>query len=225
VEALVGWLIGAVTSLDPLTIYVVVGLLAFAESAAFLGLLVPGETALLLGGILASQGRVSAVVLIAVVAPAAVAGDLTGYGIGYRWGDRLLRTRLLRRRRRALDRAGEVLARWGGPMVLFGRWVGAVRACLPALSGMARMPLRRFLPYNVLGATTWAAGCVLLGYLAGASLSRLHAITGYTSATIVALALAVAATVLVVSRRRRAGRAADRGRAPLGDGRQDRLRG
>jgi membrane protein DedA with SNARE-associated domain len=95
------------------------------------------------------------------------------------------------------------MVRWGGAVVFVGRWVGAMRACVPALAGTTRMPYRTFAFYNALGGITWAAGCTLLGYLAGASLSRLEAVTGIASSVILGVAAIVGAVILISRRLRR----------------------
>ncbi|MBA2319262.1 MAG: DedA family protein [Euzebyales bacterium] len=201
-------MVDTISGMDPTTAYVVIGVLAFLEAAAFIGLFVPGETALLLGGMLAAQGRVSLVPLIVVAVVAAILGDAVGYEIGRRWGFRLLAIRLLRRRADTVRRASAAMVRGGGAVVFVGRWVGAMRACVPALAGMTRMPYRTFAFYNVPGGITRAAGCMLLGYLAGVSLSRLEAVTGIASSLILGTAAIVAAVVLTSRWLRRRGRAA-----------------
>jgi undecaprenyl-diphosphatase len=158
VQDVIEWTVNTISAMDPTTVYVVIGLLAFLEAAALIGLFVPGETALLLGGILAAQGRVSLVGLIVVAVVAAILGDAVGYEIGRRWGSRLLASRLLRRRAATVQRASAAMVRWGGAVVFVGRWVGGTRACVPALAGMTRMPYRTFAFSNVLGGITWAAG-------------------------------------------------------------------
>jgi undecaprenyl-diphosphatase len=66
--------------------YLLVGGLAFAETGAFLGFIAPGETAVIVGGLVAGQGKISLIVLIGVVWACAVLGDLTSYALGRRLG-------------------------------------------------------------------------------------------------------------------------------------------
>src|ERR1700712_3717111 len=101
----------------------VVALVVFAEDALFIGFLLPGETAAILGGVAASRGNVSVTVVCVVVVLAAIVGDSVGYEIGARYGTRLLSLRVLRRRQDRIDAARETLARRGGPAVLVGRYV------------------------------------------------------------------------------------------------------
>lgn len=159
-------------------VYVLIGLLAFGEAAAFIGLVLPGELAVLLGGVLASQGRVSLPVMLVVVAVAAIAGDSVGYEIGRRWGGRLRTTALLRRHQPTIARVIGAAQRRGAVMVFVGRWTSVLRAVVPAVVGMGRMPYGRFLLWNVLGGVAWAAAFTLAGYAAGESYGVVEAVTG-----------------------------------------------
>jgi membrane protein DedA with SNARE-associated domain/membrane-associated phospholipid phosphatase len=144
------------------------------ESSAFLGFFFPGETALILGGVLASYGRVSLWAVLLAGISGAIIGDSVGYLVGREYGRRLLESRPLRRvvKPGRIERGEEYLARRGGRAVFFGRFTAALRVLVPGLAGMARMPYRVFLPFNVAGGAIWGTGMVLLGYLAGASWKR-----------------------------------------------------
>jgi membrane protein DedA with SNARE-associated domain/membrane-associated phospholipid phosphatase len=149
--------------------YLLIFLAATLESAAFLGLLVPGETLVLLGGFLASVGTLRLPPLIAVTA----AGGIIGDSIGYELGRLLGRPWLLRYGRWAglrpqhLERVDAFFERHGGKSVLLGRFVGFLRALVPFVAGTTRMRYPRFLLYNALGAILWSAASCLLGYFAG----------------------------------------------------------
>ena len=177
--------------------YVVLALLAAAESAAFVGLAVPGETAMLLGGFLAYQGRVDLAVMMAAGALGAIVGDSVGYEIGRQFGEPLKRGRLGRRVGRDRWARGEAYLRAkGGRAVFLGRFVGVLRALVPALAGMSRMPYRVFLPWNAAGGVIWAPGFVLLGYLAGGSYRRVERLAGRASLLLLILVVAGGAVVL-----------------------------
>jgi membrane protein DedA with SNARE-associated domain len=141
------------------------------ESSAFLGFVFPGETALILGGVLASYGRVSLWQVLVAGISGAIVGDSVGYLVGREYGLRMLQARPLRRFLTAqrIERGQEYLARRGGSAVFFGRFTAALRVLVPGLAGLARMPYRVFLPFNAAGGAVWGALMVLLGYLAGAS--------------------------------------------------------
>lgn len=183
--------------------YVIIGLLAFGEAAAFVGLLVPGEVAVLLGGVLASQGRVALVPMLATAAVAAVAGDSAGYEIGRRWGPRLLRSRIARRHADLICDAEGYLRRRGGLMVFLGRWTSVLRAVVPALAGMGRMPYGRFLVANVTGGVAWAAAFTLGGYAAGESYRYIESVTGMGAWIVTGVLVTWVATAWWLRRRRR----------------------
>ncbi|WP_422773003.1 DedA family protein [Plantactinospora sp. WMMC1484] len=210
-------LIDTLTALSGWAALLVVGALAFGESAAFVGLFLPGETALLLGGALAATGRVSLPAMVVVSTVGAIAGDSVGYEIG-RWsGPPLRRSRPGRWvGERRWTRAEQFVARHGPLAVLLGRWVGVLRTLVPALAGMNRMPYRRFLLFNAVGGAAWATTVVLVGYLAGASWRRLENHLGEAGAGIAALVLIGLAAAWVIRRRRRRRAGAGRDRGPRG---------
>src|SRR3954452_13550080 len=141
------------------------------ECAAFAGLLVPGESLVLASGFFAHQGILQLDAVIAAVALGAVAGD----NIGYLLGARLRRDWLLKKgsrfgfRKKRLAQVDAFFQRRGPKAVFVGRFIGFARALVPFVAGTSRMPYRRFVVYDALGATTWAVGFVLLGYALGAS--------------------------------------------------------
>jgi membrane-associated protein len=212
-------LVNAVTSLPAWAAYLVVTALVFSEAAAFVGLVVPGETALLVGGALAGTGRLSLAVLTVLAVAAAIAGDSAGYEVGRLLGPRLTKTRagrLVGERRWA--RAEAAMARRGGWAVLFGRWVGVLRALMPAIAGMTGLPYRRFLLFNAAGGTVWAVAVAAAGYLAGASWQRVQAYLGQAAWAVAGLCGAAIAALLVARRllRRRAGGPGGRPGQPTG---------
>ena len=147
--------------------YLLVGALAYLETGAFIGFVAPGETAVLVGGLVAGQGRISLVLLIAIIWVCAVGGDLTSYTLGRRLGrDWLLRHGArLKITDERLKQVEGFFGRHGGAAIFFGRFVGFIRPLLPFVAGASRMPVRRFLPYDVLGAGLWAAAFSVLGYV------------------------------------------------------------
>ena len=191
-----GGLLGSAANLASPWAYIVLGLLAAAESAAFVGLAIPGETAMLLGGVLAFRGHVSLGVMMAAGAIGAVVGDSIGYEIGRLAGRPLKDSRLGRRVGQARwDKAEAYLRAKGGRAVFLGRFVGVLRALVPALAGMSGMPYRTFLPWNLAGGIIWAPGFVLLGYLAGGSYQKVERIAGQASLLLLLVLLLAGAVV------------------------------
>jgi membrane protein DedA with SNARE-associated domain len=194
----------AILGMSGWPVYAAVGTLAFAEAAAFVGLVLPGETALLVGGVLAGRHQVALLTLLIVAIIAAIAGDTVGYLVGYRFGPRLRRTWLGRRiKPDHWARAERFVARRGAWAVIAGRWVGVLRALVPTAAGMTRMPYHSFVSANAAGGLLWAVAVVLLGYTAGTSYARVHALLGQLSLTVLVAFAAVAAGAWVIARRRR----------------------
>lgn len=174
--------------------YLLVGVLAYLEAAAFVGLVVPGETAIIVAGVVAGQGEIDIVALIALVWACSVAGDLTGFFLGRRLGRPFLlhhgpRVGVSEERVHQVDAFFE---RHGGKAIFIGRFVGLVRALAPFLAGSSGMALRRFVPYDVLGAGIQNTLLCLVGYVFWHSLDQVLAIAKQG-----ALALGVTITVIV----------------------------
>lgn len=152
--------------------YLVAGLVVFAEAAVLVGLVLPGEIALLAGGFAAHQGWLHLWPMVGVGIGSAVLGDSVGYVAGRVLGPRLRCSWVGRRvGDRRWHRGEELLNRHGGKAVLLGRFTAVLRALTPGLAGLAGLPyLRTFLLWNVVGAVLWGGGCVLLGYGFSASL-------------------------------------------------------
>jgi membrane-associated protein len=203
----IGALLASATSSLGAWLYLVVAAFAFFETAAFVGLLVPGEIAIVVGGVAAANGEVDLVAVIAVVWVAAAGGDLVSFQLGRRRGRAFLEANgaRLRVRPEHLARADRFFARNGGRAVLVARFVGVLRALMPFVAGASLLPLRRFLPFSVLGGLVWAAMLTLIGYSFAGSFER----AGET-ATRIALGAAVsAATVLTLVERLRHHRGAE----------------
>ncbi len=202
-------LTSGLTNLTGWVAYLVIAALVFGETAVFVGFVLPGEIAVVLGGVLASRGHVSLPVLIVIVVAAAIAGPFIGYEVGKRMGDRLFTARVLRRVQGGTDKARAVLNKRGGAAVLIGRFVAIVRALMPAAAGASGVRYRTFAVYNVLGGLIWGAGYCLLGYLAGSAYAVAEKRVGTGLA--IALGVAVVAAVIVWSvRRHRASATPDR---------------
>jgi membrane-associated protein len=147
--------------------YPAVGAFAFLETGAFVGLIAPGETAVVLGGVVAAQGEVDVAAMLLLVWAAAAAGDFASFLLGRRLGRRFLVTRGPRIGVTAprLARVETFFDRHGAKAILVGRFVGIVRAVAPFLAGSSGMRVRAFLPWSILGTAAWAATFTLVGYI------------------------------------------------------------
>jgi membrane-associated protein len=176
-------------------VYALIALIVFAEDALFIGFVLPGETAAVLGGVIASQGHMTLWLVMVLVVLAAVVGDSVGYEVGRHFGPRILNMRVLVKRRKKLDDAQDFLRRRGGAAVFLGRFVAFFRAVMPALAGTSRMAYLKFLAFNAAGGLIWGAGFVLLGYLAGNSYAKIEKTVGRGAALIVAALVVVGVVV------------------------------
>jgi membrane protein DedA with SNARE-associated domain len=184
--------------------YALVGGLAFLETGAFIGLVAPGETAIVLGGVVAAQGEISLPLVLLVAWLAAAAGDYASLLLGRRLGRRFLLTRgpSLGVTAPRLERVDHFYARHGAKAILIGRFIGLVRAVSPFLAGASGLRTRAFLPWSLLGTAVWASAYTLAGYAFHRSFASATHVLTYG-----ALGLAVlAALVLAVRARRPASR-------------------
>lgn len=193
-------LVDNLLGVPPAVAYLLIGALVFAEAAIFVGFVFPGETAVVLGGVLASSGRMSLPWLLVLVVAAAIVGDSVGYEVGRLAGPRILRSRILHRHQQRLDGARGFLRRRGGMAVFLARFTAFLRAVMPALAGLSQMSYPRFLAFNAVGGLVWGVGVTLLGYFAGASYQKVASLLGQGSAV---LLVVLALVALVVWRRRR----------------------
>lgn len=183
-------------------LYVIAGGLCFAEAAILVGMVLPGETALLVAGVFCQRGTLSLPIMIIVAVVCAIAGDSVGYEFGRKFGPSLRRSRLGRwvgeHRWAKVD---GFLHRHGGKAVLLGRLTALLRALMPSMAGMSGMRYRTFLLWNAVGGLIWAPTCVLLGYAFSTSLSVVG--ETLTWAPLAILALAVVAYLVLHLRKRR----------------------
>jgi membrane-associated protein len=137
-----------------------------------MGIPVPGETALIGAALLAHDGQMSIVVLVALAAAAAIIGDNVGFAIGRKGGRRLFARPgpFHDRRLKVLEHGEPFFARHGPKAVFLGRWVSGLRIASAWLAGMNKMEWPTFLFWNALGGIAWAAsiglGVYFLGHVA-----------------------------------------------------------
>ena len=183
-------------------LYLIAGGLAFAEAAILVGMVLPGETALLVAGYFCHEGVLNVAVMLPLAIVAAITGDSVGYAFGRRFGPPLRASKpggWVGEQR--WNRVDEFLNRHGGKAVLIGRLTALLRALVPSMSGMARMRYRTFLIWNAVGGVLWAGACVWLGYAFAASL---HKIEKYaTWAPIPVVVVVVGGWVVLDVRRKR----------------------
>jgi membrane-associated protein len=172
-----------------------------------MGIPSPGETALILAAVLASQGKLNIWLVIVIATASAIAGDNLGYLLGRKLGRRVLTAPgpMQARRTEVIDAGDRFFAKHGPKAVFIGRWIALVRFAVAWLAGIDHMPFRTFFVYNALGAITWATTYGLVGFYAGkAAADAITKYGVYAALALVALIIAFVGWRLVRERRRKA---------------------
>jgi len=180
--------------------YLIAGLLAFLETGAFVGLIAPGETVVVLAGAVAGQGETSVVLTIGVVWAGAFLGDSASYALGAKLGRGFILRHgpKLRITEKRFAQVESYFDQHGGKTILIGRFIGLVRALAPFIAGSSGMKYRAMAPYSVLGTGIWATIFTLLGFYASKNIDAVlsnseHALLGFA----LFVALVVGVTLLV----------------------------
>lgn len=185
--SIISFVLHEIHSLPGPLVYGLVALLVFGEAALFVGFVLPGETTVIVAGVVASQGNINIGLLCVLVVVAAVVGDSVGYAIGHHFGDRLLNIRVLRGHREELDAAIAGMQRRGPIYVFVARFTAFLRAVMPGLAGISKMHYRRFLLANALGGLVWGVAFSLVGYYGGSQLPKIEKYSGWASIALVVL--------------------------------------
>ena len=187
-------------------LYLIAAFCAFAEAAILVGLVLPGEAALLVAGYFCHEGVLDIGLMIPIAIAAAILGDTVGYEFGRKFGPGLRGSRLGGwvgdSRWQTVD---GFLHRHGGKAVLLGRLTAVLRALMPSMAGMSGMRYRTFLLWNALGGIIWGSGCVLLGWAFASALDQIEKYLTY--GPLIALALVIVIVGALHLRRRRAEKA------------------
>jgi membrane protein DedA with SNARE-associated domain/membrane-associated phospholipid phosphatase len=190
-------------ALGPWT-YALVGVMAFLETGAFVGLVAPGETVVIAGGVIAGEGTIHLLPLIGLVWLCAVLGDSASYLVGRRLGRRFLerqgpRVGITNER---LEQVEGYFDRHGGKTILIGRFIGLVRALAPFVAGSSGLSYRRFIPYSIVGTGLWASIFCVLGYVFWRSFDRIVDLVGQALLGFGVTVALIVGVVLVYKRRR-----------------------
>jgi membrane protein DedA with SNARE-associated domain len=200
-----GWVLEqAITSIGNAVgawLYVIAGGLAFAEAAILVGMVLPGETALLVAGVFCQRGVLTLWVMIPVAIICAIAGDSVGFEFGRKYGPPLRRSRLgLWVGEGRWTTVDGFLHRHGGKAILLGRLTAVFRALVPSMAGMSGMHYPTFLRWNAAGGILWGTGCVLLGYAFSSALATMSRYLTWAPFAVIAVIIGV--VVLLHTRRR-----------------------
>lgn len=191
--------LAAIISVSPGLGYVLPAIIGLES----MGLPSPGETALVLAAVLASQGKLQIWLVILIAIASAIVGDNLGFLLGRRFGREVLgHPGPLHRHRLEVIAAGdEFFDRHGPKAVFLARWIALVRFAAAWLAGINGMRFRQFFLYNAAGGISWAITYGLVGYFAGSAAA--NAISSFGVYAFIALALVFVAFVWLRLRRRR----------------------
>lgn len=190
-------------SLPPGLILGLTFLLPAAEASVFVGVLIPGETVVLVAGVLAQAGVLPLWAVMAAAVSGAVIGDQVGFRVGRRWGPALLeRMPPWVRRRSHPEQVLDFVRRRGVLAVVLGRWTASLRALVPGIAGMSGLRPRTFTVANTAGGVVWGVIVALVGYLAGVGYGRIESRINQAGWLLLGL-LALALLVISLVRRRR----------------------
>ncbi len=152
----------------PTLIYFMLFFLIFAESGLLFGFVLPGDSVLVVVGLLASQGILKIEILVPLLAIAAITGDSVGYWTGKKLGPRIFRKdKSLLFDKNHITRANEFYKKHGGKTIIFARFMPYIRTFAPIMAGVAGMDYGKFITYNIFGGLLWAVGLLGVGYFLG----------------------------------------------------------
>ena len=160
-------------SIDPKVLleqfgYLGLFLIVFAESGLFFGFFLPGDSLLLIAGVLAAAHILNIWIVLPLVAVAAILGNQTGFWMGSKFGRRIFsREDSWLFHKDHVTRSEAFFAKHGSKAVVISRFIPIVRTFTPIVAGIGSMPARTFYLYNVIGTVLWGIGLTLAGYLLG----------------------------------------------------------
>lgn len=172
----------------PSWVLFVVFLVAFAESVALVGSLVPAGVIMFSAGALIGIHALDLWATLGIAVLGAIAGDGLSYELGRRHGDRIKSWPAFQRYSALIDRSAQLIQRHGAKSILFARFVGPIRAIVPVLAGMGDMQRRSFYFANIGSALAWAPAHILPGVIFGASMAIAEAVSGRIAAILVLIA-------------------------------------
>lgn len=184
--------------------YLLVFLGVLLENSAMLGVIIPGETILIIAAFYAAQHSLNIYWVIGLAFTGAVIGDNIGFWIGRKGGRRFLlkygKYFLVKRQR--LQAVEKYFKAHGGKTIFIARFTAFLRALGAITAGSVKMPYREFFTYNVLGAAVWSVAISLLGYFLGGNWKLIEKILRNMGLTALALLVGIIVVVVIVRRRR-----------------------
>jgi membrane-associated protein len=200
VNDVLGWLLDLVQSVDPVTRTLLAGLGIMLETSVLVGLVVPGDTVVIVAST-AVAGPVQWISMILVVIAGALIGESVGFALGRWFGPRIRASRLGRRiGERHWARAERYLDRRGGIAVFVSRFLPVLHSLIPLTVGMSTMTYRRFISWTLPACVIWASAYVSVGAVAAGSYRELSERLHWAGYVFVGIIVLFAVVVLVVKR-------------------------
>lgn len=186
-DATIAWI-----SAHPVLAGGLVFLMAFCDALAVVGIVVPALPLLFAVGTLIGLGHIDGPYALVCAALGAFCGDGLSYWLGRRWGPQMRDHVLFRRYPQLVDRGEQLFRRHGAKGIVIARFVGAVRPFVPAVAGMLRVPLKRYVPASAFAALAWAACFLAPGWIFGASYDAVAAVADRLALALLALCAVLA---------------------------------
>lgn len=154
--------------------YIGIASVVFAESGLFFGFFLPGDSLLMVAGILASEGVFNFPILVSIIVIAAVLGDNVGYWFGKYIGKKLFKKEdTFFFKQKHLIAASDFYEKYGAKAIVLARFVPIIRTFVPIVAGVASMNYTKFIRYNVIGGILWGAGVTGFGYVLGTKIPNI----------------------------------------------------
>lgn len=171
-------------------ILVCVAIIAFVESLAIAGIIVPGVAFLMMAGMAAGNANIDLLPLLLAGGIGASLGDGLSFWLGYHYQEHIRRSAIVQRYDHFFKKGEAYFAKHGAVSVLVGRFVGPLRPVIPMIAGMMGMPSKQYISINLLSAIAWAPFYLLPGYYLGKHAKTLDIPPAYGIAGVVIIALA-----------------------------------
>lgn len=175
-------------------------LVSFGESFVFVSFVFPGTTVLLAAGALVPAGVLPFWPVLTGAIMGAVLGDAISYGLGFRFGHLLEKRWPFTRHPELLPQGYAFFEKHGGKSIFIGRFFGPLRAAIPLIAGITRMPAGRFWAANILSALIWAPALMIPGAAAGYAVGLVGVHRTWKIALAVAGVVAVTALIWLARR-------------------------
>jgi len=184
--------------------YVVLVAIVFTETGLLVGLFLPGDSLLIIAGLVAAAGDLNIWLLGGLLSVAAIAGDSVGYAIGYRTGPLLFtRPKSLLFNPKHVERTRDFYARHGARTIVIARFVPVIRTFAPVVAGVGQMEYRRFVLYNIAGGLGWVISLTGAGYLLGTTIPNIADYIHVVVIIVIALSVVPIAVEVIRERKRR----------------------